>query len=106
MKEVKGNTKQKSGSKLKQLWKDNGKSQHKDAHQDRMTPTEWKTRKCMSKCEKLTEIKETKEKNIGKYNHRELKERFRKKICNTNDLRNDTKLLKSAISKPYTSNES
>jgi len=45
MKEVKGNTKEKSGSRLKQLWKDNVKSLHKDANQDRMTTTERKTRK-------------------------------------------------------------
>jgi len=44
MKEVKGNTKQKSGSRLKQLWKDDAKSQHKDANQDRMTTTERKTK--------------------------------------------------------------
>jgi len=43
MKEVKGNTKQKSGSRLKPLWKDNVKSQHKDANQCRMTTTERKT---------------------------------------------------------------
>jgi len=42
---VKGNAKQKSGSRLKQLWKDNAKSQHKDANQDRMTTTERKTKK-------------------------------------------------------------
>jgi len=105
MKAVKGNTKEKSGSRLKQLWKDNVKSQHKDANHDRMTTTERNTKKCMSKCEKLTEIKETKEKNIGKYKDHKLKERFRKKIYNTNDLRNDAKLFKTAISKPYTSNE-
>jgi len=63
MKEVKGNTKQKSGSRLKQLWKDNVKSQHKDANQDRMTTTERKTKKWMAKSEKTTEIKKTKEKN-------------------------------------------
>jgi len=40
-----------------------------------------------------------KRKNIEKYKDRELKERFQKKICNTKDLRNDTKLLKTAISK-------
>jgi len=62
MKEVKGNTKQKSGSRMKQLWKDNAKSQDKDANQDRMTTTERKTKKRMSKSEKPTEIKETKEK--------------------------------------------
>jgi len=45
MKELKGNAKQKSGSRLKQLWKDNAKSQHKDANQDRMTTTERKTKK-------------------------------------------------------------
>jgi len=40
MKEVKGNTKPKSGSSLNQLWKDNVKSQHKDVNQDRMTTRE------------------------------------------------------------------
>ena len=45
MKDVKGNTKQKCGSRLKQLWKDNAKSQHKDAKQDRMTTAERKTKK-------------------------------------------------------------
>jgi len=45
MNEVKGNTKQKSGCRLKQLWKDNVKSQHKDANQDRMTTTERKIKK-------------------------------------------------------------
>jgi len=45
MKEVKGKTKQKSDSRLKQLWKDNVKSQHQDANQDRMTTTERKTKK-------------------------------------------------------------
>jgi len=30
MKKVRGSTKQKSGSRLKQLWKDNVKSQHKE----------------------------------------------------------------------------
>ena len=70
MKEVKGNAKQKSGSRLKQLWKDNAKSQYKDTDQDRMTTTERKSKKWMSKSEKPTEIKETKEKkynNTGKY---------------------------------------
>ena len=62
MKDVKGNTKQKSGSRLKQLWKDNVKSQHKDTNKDRMTTAETKTKKRMSKSEKPTEIKETKEK--------------------------------------------
>jgi len=64
MKEVKGSTKQKSGSRLKQLWKGNVKSQHKDANQDRMTTTERKTKKWMSKSEKPTEIKEIEENNI------------------------------------------
>jgi len=45
MKEVKGQTKQKSGSRLKHLWKDNAKSQHKDANQDRMTTAERNTKK-------------------------------------------------------------
>jgi len=45
MKEVKGNTKQKSGSRLKQLWKGNVKSQHEDANQDGMTTRERKTKK-------------------------------------------------------------
>jgi len=45
MKEVKEQTKQKSGSRLKQLWKDNVKSQHKDTSQDRMTTVERKTKK-------------------------------------------------------------
>jgi len=39
MKEVKGNTKRKSGSRLKQLRKYNAKSQDKDASQHRMTTT-------------------------------------------------------------------
>jgi len=63
MKEAKGNTKQKSGSRLKQLWKDSVKSQDKDTKKDRMTTAERKTKKRMSKSEKLTEIKETKKKN-------------------------------------------
>jgi len=62
MKEVKGKTKQKSGSRMKQLWKDNVKSQHKGTNKDRMTTTERKTKKRMSKSEKPTEIKETKKK--------------------------------------------
>jgi len=45
MKEVKGNTKQKSGSRLKQLWKVDVKSQDKDANQDRISTTERKTKK-------------------------------------------------------------
>ena len=36
-----------------------------------------------------------KRKTIGKHKDRELKERLQKKICITNDLRNDTKLLKT-----------
>jgi len=62
MKEVKGNTTQKSGSSLKQLWKDYAKCQHKDANQERMKTTERKTKKRMSKSEKPTDIEEKKEK--------------------------------------------
>jgi len=42
------------------------KSQHKDTNKDRMTTTERKTKKRMSKSEKLTEIKETKKKKKRK----------------------------------------
>ena len=41
---------------------DNVKSQHKDANEDRMTTTERKTKKSMSKSEKPTEIREQKKK--------------------------------------------
>jgi len=57
MKDVKGNTKKKSGSRLKQLWNDNVKSHHQDANQDRMNTTERKTKKLMSKSEKKHRLK-------------------------------------------------